>query len=247
MNTTEIIISFIFAFGIGSILYLILRDPVLMFKSLLRGLKFDRDFTLKIAFSPIWAPIWLIDKLFNLKLYIKNFEDASQPKSIKFTEYDKYIKVDTDDAYFIEGIVKAFYKAYDPNDYNHRLNGAVIKLARQNNYSLIKFEKDVDFNSFHAFIQYMDNSAPQNKVFHVKGVLINRQNRSDSYFCFVDTAFPLKLIGKTYRNKKMYVDYDPEKKENAKIYLNSNIDYFKNFNFDKFESDLISLEFRKLN
>lgn len=75
---------------------------------------------------------------------------------------------------------------------------------------------------------------------------MNKQNRADSYFCFVDSAYPLKLIGKTYRNKKMYVDFDPDQKHNERIYFNSNIEYFKNFKFDKFESDLIRLKFRSI-
>ena len=246
MDTFEIIIILIFIIGIGFILYLILRDPILMFKSLLLGLKSDGNWRLKILFSPIWIPFWLIDRLFKLKLFIKDFEDASRLKDIKFTDYDKYIQIDTDDSDYIEKIIKSFRKDYNPKDYNYTLNGAEIKLSQHDDFTTLRFEKNIDFNSFNALIQYMDNSAPQNRVYHVKGILINRQNRSDSYFCFVDTAYPLKLIGKTYRNKKMYVDFDPEKNDNERIYYNSNIDYFKNFKFDKFESDLIRLKFKDI-
>lgn len=119
-------------------------------------------------------------------------------------------------------------------------------MAKQDDYTILKIEKDVNFTSYHVLIQYIDNSAPKNYVYHVKGILINRKNRADSYFCFVDLEFPLKLIGKTYRNKKMYVDFSPDKKDNEKIYFNPNIDYFKNFRFDKFESDLIKLKFKNI-
>lgn len=246
MDTSEIIILLIFIIGIGFILYLILRDPILMFKSLLRGLKADGNWKMKILFSPIWIPIWLIDRLFKLKLYIKNFEDASRPKDIKFTDYDKYIQVDTNDSDYIEKIIKTFRNDYDLKDYNYTLNGAVIKLSQYDDFTILKFEKNIDFNSFNALIQYIDNSAPQNRLHHAKGILINNQTRSDTYFCFVDTAYPLKLIGKTYRNKKMYVDLDPDKKDNDRIYINSNIEYFKNFKFDEFESDLIRLKFKNV-
>lgn len=245
MDTFEIIILLIFMIGIGFILYLILRDPILMFKSLLRGLKGDGNWKVKVLFSPIWIPIWLIDRFFKLKLYINDFEDASRPKDIKFTDYDKYIQIDTDDSDYIRKIIKSFRNDYDPKDYNYTLNGAVIKLSQHDDFTTLKFEKNIDFNSFNALIQYIDNSAPQNRVYHVKGILINQKNRSDSYFCFVDTAYPLKLIGKTFCNQKIYVDFDPEKND-EKIYYNSNIDYFKNFKFDKFESDLIRLKFKDI-
>jgi uncharacterized protein YeeX (DUF496 family) len=220
-----------------------------MSKSLLRGLKADGSWRLKILFSPILIPTWLIDILFKLRLYIKDFEDASRPKDIKFYDYDKYIHVDTDDSDYIEKILKSFHNDYDPKVYNYTINGADIKLTQQDEFTLLKIEKNIDFNSFNTFntlIQYIDNSAPLNRVYHVKGILIHKQHRSDSYFCFVDTAYPLKLIGKTYRNKKMYVDFDPEKKDNEKIYFNSNIDYFKNFKFDTFESELEKLKFKNI-
>lgn len=246
MDTFEIIITLIFIIGIGFLLYLILRDPILMLKSLLRGLKSDGNWRVKILFSPIWIPIWLIDRIFNLKLYIKDFEDASRPKDIKFTDYDKYIQIDTDDSDYIEKIIKSFRKDFDPDNYNYTLSGVVIKLSQHDDFATLRFEKNIDFNSFNALIQYMDDSAPKNRVYHVNGILINKQNRSDSYFCFVDMAYPLKLIGKTYCNKKIYVDLDPENEDIERIYYNSNIDYFENFNFDKFELELIRLKFKNI-
>jgi len=246
MDSFELLIIFIFIIGIGFILYLILRDPILMFKSLLRELKSDDNWKLKILFSPIWIPIWLIDRIFKLRLYIKDFEDASKPKDINFTEYEKYIQVDTDDSDHIEKIINSFHNDYDPKDYNYSLNGAEIKFTQQDEFTILKIGKNIDFNSFNALIQYMDNSAPIYRVYHVKGVLINKQNHTDSYFCFVDSAYLLKLIGKTYRNKKIYVDFDPVKRDNERILFNSNLDYFNNFNFDKFESDLIRMKFKSI-
>jgi len=247
MDVFEIILILIFISGIGFILYLIMRDPILMFKSLLRGLKGDDNWNVKVLFSPIWIPIWLIDRLFKLKLYVKDIEYASKIKDIKFTDYNKFILIDTDDSEYIEKILKSFQNEYDHQDYNYTLNGASIQLAKYNEFTLLKIEEIIKFNSFNLLIQYMDNSAPQNRAYHVKGILINKQNRSDSYFCFVDTAYSLKLIGKTFDNKRMYVDLDPEKNAKERIYYNSNIDYVKNFKFNKFESDLIRLKFRNIN
>jgi hypothetical protein len=185
MEAFEIIILLIFIIGIGYILYLLLHDPVLMLKTLLRSLKSDGNLRLKILFSPVWIPIWLMDKLFKLKLYVKDFEDASRPKDIKFTDYDKYIQVDTNDSDYIATILNSFHNDYDPKDYHYTLNGALIKLAKHDACTFLKIEKNIDFNSFNALIQYMDNSAPKNRVYHVKGILINKNNCSDSYFCLL--------------------------------------------------------------
>lgn len=244
MDTSEIIIALILVLGIGYVLYLILQDPVLLLKSFLRGLKNDNNWKTLIIFFPIWGPIWLVDRAFGLKIYIKDFEEASSPKRINFKDFDKYILVNTVDKEFIEKVIMTFQTDFDPIEYNCNLGGSDIKMSDLENEIVIKIENEVRFDSFNALIQYMDNSAPQNQVYNVKGILLNRQNRAESYFVFFDTAFILKLIGKSYQNKRLYVYIDPEKGNNEIIYFNSNIDNFKNFNFDKFESMVTILNFK---
>jgi hypothetical protein len=246
MDTFEIIIALTLVLGIGYVLYLILQDPVLLLKSLLRGLKNNDNWKTLIVFFPIWGPIWLVDRVFNLKIYIKNIEEASKPKHINFKDFDKYILVNTNDKEFIEKVIKSFLDGFDPKEYHYNLDGSYLKMTDLENEIVIKIEKEERFDSFNALIQYLDNSAPQNQIYNVKGVLLNRQNRTESYFVFFDTAFLLKLVGKSYQNKKLYVDIDPEKGNNEIIYFNSNIDYFKNFNFDKFESTIKGLSFTEI-
>lgn len=246
MKIFEIIILLILVAGIGFLLYLILRDPIFMFKSFLRGLKADGNFRLKILFFPIWGPVWLIDKMFRLKLYIKEFEEASKPQKISFTDYDKYLLINTNDLLHIERILKSFQTEYDPIDYNYNLNGSKIRISEFDKNVIIKIEKEIEFASINSLIQYLDNSAPQNSVYNVKGIFLNRRNRTNSYFVFFDTAFSLKLIGKTYKNKKMYVDLDPEIENNELIFFNSNMDYFKNFDFDKFENEIIRIKYKDI-
>jgi hypothetical protein len=243
MDKFEIIISLVFIIGIGLILRLILRDPVLMIKTFLRRLKASGNWRLLVLFSPIWIPMWLIDRLFGLKIYISDFEDASTVKSIVFNDFDKYILIDTLDIKHIEQTLKSFHNAYDPNDYNYNLNGSEIKISKFDKFTVLRIDKSVQFDSFNALIQFIDNSAPQNRIYHVKGILINKINRFDSYFVFVDTVYPLKLIGKTYDNKKMYVDFNPDKEDGERIYLNSNIDYFKKLDFDKLIDNINVLKF----
>ena len=246
MDIFELIIIGFFVIGIGFMLYLIFRDPIFMFKSFLRGLKADNNWRLKILFFPIWAPIWLIDKIFGLKLYIKEFEEASNPKKISFSEYDKYLQISTSDLVRIENILKSFKNEFDPKNYNYSLNGSKIRISEFDKNVIVKIEQEIEFASINALIQYIDNSSPQNTVYNVKGIFINRKDQAKSYFVFFDTAFPLKLIGKTYRNKKMYVDINPENETTELIFLNSNMDYFKNFDFDKFKNEITKIRYKVL-
>jgi hypothetical protein len=143
-------------------------------------------------------------------------------------------------------VINTFQDDFDPIEYNYSLGGSAMKISDLENEIVIKIEKDVRFDSFNALIQYLDNSAPQNQIYNVKGILLNRQNHAESYFVFFDTAFILKLVGKSYQNKRLYVDINPEKGSDEIIYFNSNIDYFKNFNFDKFESIVTRLNFKDI-
>ncbi len=246
MYTFDLIISIIFIIGIGLVLYLILRDPVYMFKTFLRGLKSHPNWAVKIVFSPIWLPAWLIDRIFGLKLFIEEFEDASKPTKISFSEYDKYIFVNSADVVHIEKVLHSFESDYDPTEFNYRLNGCKIKTSEFGENLILKLEDEIEFNSFNNLVHYLDNSAPKDKVYNVKGILINKKIKSNTYFIFNDTAFLLKLIGKTYKNKKMYVDINPETELNDTIFFNSNMDYFKKNDFDKFENEIYRLKFKEL-
>ncbi|RIH65793.1 hypothetical protein D1164_09075 [Mariniphaga sediminis] len=247
MDTFDLTISIFFIIAVGGILYLVLRDPVYMFKSLLRGLKTDGNGKAKILFFPVWAPVWLIDKVFGLKLYINEFEEASQPVHVSFSEYDKYIIINTTGFKNIESVLHAFENDYDPVAFNYRLNNSKINISELNGTLILKLGDEIDFNSFNNLVHYLDNAAPPGKVYNVKGILIHKNKRSHSYFIFNDPAFPIKLIGKTYTNKKIYVDINPGGELNDTIYQNSNMDYFKNFDFDKFENETYRLKFNELN
>ena len=246
MDIFDLIISIIFIFGIGLVLYLILRDPIYMLKSFLRGLKSHPNWVAKIIFSPIWVPACIIDRIFGLKLFIKEFEDASRPAKILFSEYDKFIFVNSTSIEHIEKGLHSFESDYDPTEFNYHLNDCKIKTSKFGENLILKLENEIEFNSFNSLVHYLDNSAPQDKVYNVKGILINKNTKPDSYFIFNDTAFTLKLIGKTYKNKKMYVDINPETELNDTIFFNSNMDYFKNFDFDKFENEIYRLKFKEL-
>ena len=204
-----------------------------MLKTFCRALKAD-SLEWRLILLPIWGTIWLIDKAFGLKIYISEFEEASKPKSIVFKKYDKYILTDTNDLNFIKKAVK---------DFNLKLSA--IKVCIKGENAIIKFEKDFAFQKFHELIIHMEDLTPNNMTYNIKGILINRIKRSESYFVFDDPDYPLKLVGKTYKNKKIYVDlgFNTDKEI---IFYNSNIDYFKNFAFDSFEADLVRMKFEDI-
>uniref|UniRef100_UPI00321731BF hypothetical protein n=1 Tax=uncultured Draconibacterium sp. TaxID=1573823 RepID=UPI00321731BF len=177
---------------------------------------------------------------------MKEFEDASRPVKILFSEYDKYIFVNSTNLVHIEKMLHSFERDYDPTEFNYRLNGCKIKTSEFGENLILKLEDEVEFNSFNSLVHYLDNSAPKDNVYNVKGILINKNAKADSYFIFNDTAFLLKLIGKTYKNRKVYVDINPETELNDTIFFNSNMDYFKKFDFDKFENEIYRLKFKEL-
>jgi len=240
MDISEIIITLIFTLGIGYILFLIIRDPLLMIKSLLRGLKADTNFKLQVVLFAIWGTIWIIDKIYGLKLYIKELEEASIAQNISFGEFEKYVLIDTLDIDYIDGIIKSFQQESESDSCG--LKSYVLRIAEYGKNVAIEIENKIDFQCFNSMIQYLDNAAPKNQIYHVKGILINRNNRKESYFVFSDMAYSVKLIGKTYKNKRMYIDLDPDNGKNELIYLNSNIEYFKNFDFDNFDITKSSIE-----
>ena len=246
MNKFDLVISIVFVIGFTLILYLVLRDPIYIFKALLRGLKTHPNWIVRIIFSLVWGAVWIIDKMFGFKLYIREFEEASKLQQISFLEYDKYIWVNTTNLKHIKNVLKSFENDYDPVEYNYSLNGCKIEISEHRESAVLKPGKDIEFKSFNHLIHYLDNSAPQSIVYNVKGVLLNQRNRAKSYFIFPDMAFPIKLIGKTYTGKKMYVDINPSTELNDTIYFNSNMEYFKNLNFDQFENDIDKLNFKEI-
>ncbi|WP_461630702.1 hypothetical protein [Labilibaculum euxinus] len=246
MDTFSLIISIILIAGFGLILYLVLRDPIYLFKTFLRGLKSHPNWIVKIIFSPIWLPFWLIDKIFRLKIFIKKFEDASNPTKISFSDFDKYILINSTDLEQIKTILHSFEIDYNPPEYNYSLTGCKISTAESGEKLILKLGNEIEFNIYNHLVHYFDNSAPDDRFYNVKGILINKNVKANSYFIFNDVTFSLKLIGKTYRNKKIYVDINPENELNDTIYFNSNMDYFKKIDFDKFESETYRLKFKEL-
>ena len=67
MSTFDVTLILIFAFAIGSLVFIFLNDPVFILKSFLRGLKDSTSLKVRIVSLPIWGPFYITDKIFKLK------------------------------------------------------------------------------------------------------------------------------------------------------------------------------------
>jgi hypothetical protein len=234
MENTQIIFVIFFWIGIGLLIYLIFRNPVYILKGFLRGLKDHWNPFVILASSIIWGPIWVIDKIFRLKIFIAEFEDASSAKPISFLDFDKYISIDKNDTDRIIKVVK-----------KEKCN-AVITISQSGKNTILKIDNDIPFYAFNSMVQVLSHSSTDGSVSHAKGILIHRLKKEESYFIFYDSAFTLKLIGKTEENKKIYVDLNSKIKTEEKIYFNSNMDNFNKFNFEEFEENVSQLNFESI-
>jgi hypothetical protein len=238
MKPLEILIYIIFLIGIGIVLIIILRDPIFILKTFLRGLK-PNDWRLKILLFPLWGPIWLIDKIFKLELYIKDFKQASHPKQIDFVSFQKFILIKTGTIDSIKITIKNFYSDFNPNTFNYSLVGSRISYSQYGEQNVLKIEGHITFNTFNNFTFYLDKHFTQ-------GILICKSKMADSYYLQFDTYYPQGLIGRTYSNNKIYVDLNSGSTRIDMIYLNSNINYIEKFNFNKFSADIETLHFTEI-
>jgi hypothetical protein len=243
MNIGEVIISIALILGLGYILFIVLQDPILMLKSAIRSMQSGYNLRLTVLLSPIWIPVWIIDRIFNLKIFIKKFEDASLKQTINFGQFVKYIQIDTNDIKIINKVVNSFIESrlYENPDYDfHEL---ILNYSIKGEEIIIKADKGINQSKFYELVEYLSYASPKNRIFHIKAIFINCNNRADSYFLFAEPYYRHKLIGKTFKNKKIYVEINSNEES---IYYNSNIDYFKNFKFNNFINDISRLKYKEL-
>ena len=239
MTVIEILIVFVFVTGLTYVMYLIIRDPFYSFKAFLRALKPNNKFI--IVLFPIWFPIWLTDKLFDLKIYVNSIEDDSKEKNIEFKDFKKYIIVESSDIKKIEKTIQSFINEFDPKEFNYSLKNVEIKLYKLNESILLGLSDGIEFKTFNSLANYLSNGMTDSKICAVKGIGINKFNKYESFYINSERIYDLKLTGKDYKNKKIYVEYSPENESVERFYYNPSLEYVKNFNFDKFINDINKL------
>jgi hypothetical protein len=100
--------------------------------------------------------------------------------------------------------------------------------------------------TFKVLMRYLYNSSTNNKVWTVKGVLIDNKKIENSFYISITPEVSDKLLGLTYKNKKIYAKLLDESNDNDKIYYNSDIDYQKKFDFDNFLYEMMNCDFKKI-
>jgi hypothetical protein len=239
MTLIEIFIVFVFVSGLTYAIILIARDPIYYLKAFLRALKPSNIFI--IVLFPIWFPIWIADKIFDLKIYIKSVEDDSKEKRIEFKDFNKYVIIESLDKKKIEEIIDSFINEYDPKEFNYSLENVEIRFFEFNESILLVLSENIGFKTFNMLVYYLSNGMSDSKIYVVKGLVINKFHRNLSYFIVSEHNYDLKLTGKDYKNKKLYVEIIPENNSIERVYYNPSLEYVKNFNFDKFINDINNL------
>ena len=140
--------------------------------------------------------------------------------------------VNTTNIKYLEKVLESYIED-NKSKFSEKINNHFSFYKIDNNI-IIDSNKQIQIRYLYKLIFYINNSAPLNKLYNAKAILINMTQFSKSFFVFFDDAFPSKLIGKTYKNKKMYLENNIE----SILYYNSNIDYFNNFAFNKFKKDI---------
>lgn len=245
MSIAEIIFGTLIGGGILIFIFYLLRDPIVNIKFILRMLKPDR-IERQIVFFPIWGTIWIIDKVFKFHIYSDNLIDSSRKVQIDFADYEKFIALDTIENSAISELITSFILdafLYEPE---YSLEQTEIYVARQQQKILLKFEKEIDFNSFHALLRFFDTSLIGKSNQTCKGILLHTSNSALSYYCFVRGTETGSLVGRSKKSKRLFLQFTEDKYEVPTLYFNRNIDFVKSFNFRKFESDLIRFRFHKL-
>lgn len=245
MIVIEFIVFLFFAIAIVYLLSRFFRDPLLSFKSFLRALK-PSHYKLIVLLFPIWFPIWIIDKIFNLKIYISEIEESSVPKEITFSNYEKYIIIGTENSDAIVKCLFAFKQDFHKIEYNYDISKAEIFITTNKKNAIIRIDQYLEMKTFKVLMRYFYNSSTNNKVWPVKGVLIDNKEIENSFYISITPEVSDKLVGLTYKNKKIYAKLLDESNDNDKIYYNSDIDYQKKFDFDNFFNEMMNCDFKKI-
>ncbi len=245
MSTFDVTLILIFAFAIGSLVFVFLNDPVFILKSFLRGLKDSTSLKVRIVSLPIWGPFYITDKIFKLKIFVNSFEDASEPQSIIFSDFIKFILIKANGPINIVSILHAFQEEYDQDVYDYSLKGCECKVAHHNEDIILTFNNQIKLSTIIQLILFIENSAPQHAMYHVKAIFLHAGEIEKSFFIFYNPAYTDILVGKTFTNERIYVDLSSESNADSSdiININSNIDNFSNLNFEEFDTMVSGLKF----
>ena len=247
MDVFGTIIFIIIIALIGWAIITFLKDPILMLKSFLRGLK-GGSIRLAILSFPIWGFFWLIDKALNLGIFIKTIEEASEPYNIEFSKYEKYILLNETDLTEILKVFTRFNDSFDKEEYNYSIAETLISFSLLRKETIIKLTGKLEFETFKHLINLLSNHQNGKTLYSPIGIMIGKHH-FDSFYLYKDLQYDFELVGRNKLGyKKIYskLDLGEDTESVDKIFYNSNFEISKGFDFDKFIGQVGAARFEEL-
>lgn len=245
MRLTDFLFAFLFIIGLGYLIYIVVDDPIRIFRSLFRCFKPN---TGKIVWRIIKAPFWIIilffDYFFKLGIDIKHYTEVSKEIDFKYSNYDNVIIIETNNLSFIENQMRIIKRNIKNDNMDYDLSQIIFEYAIVNNRTYIKM-KNGNFAVFKTIVSYLDNIDENSRIIRTRGILKSRLNVKDSICFEYEIYYSSILIGKDYRGRKLYVTINCRNINDSKYYYNSEIDKMSYFKLSKAIEEIESLNFNK--
>jgi len=248
MDTFGIIIFVIIISLIGWLIFIFLKDPILMLKSFLRGLK-TGNIRLAILTFPIWGFFWIIDKILDLGIFIKNIEEASIPFEIEFPKYKSFILLNDTDLVEISNVLTRFMESFDKDEYNYSISETAFSFSLLRKETILKVTGKLEFETFKHLINFLSNHQNGKILYSPIGIMVGKSHIDNSFYIYKDWNYDFELIGRNKAGyKKIYskLDLGEDTKSIDKIFYNSNFEISKGFDFDKFIEQAGAARFEEL-
>lgn len=227
------------------IFYLILREPVLLIKSMLRGMK-DVSSRLQIVLIFIWGPIWLVDKIFGFKIFINEIEEASVKFEIQKDDYLKYCIIEGVKLEDLKAQIDDFITDCKSNTSLGEFDYSLFKMTHEKDQIILVFSSSINLKAIVELHAILANCQIEDKLLNVKTVFVHGKNIRKSFYLLSKFDSKSWLVGKNGMGRKLYVDTYSNDINNGCMYYNSNIEYIKMFNFRRFKQLVKNAHFKPL-
>jgi hypothetical protein len=232
-----------------SLVYVLVKNPKEILYSILRGLKSDRiDFL--ILLSPLWIPVYLLDKQFKLGIYkSEDNEDSidedlvytsTKTLNIDFSQYQKYIFINPTNLKELNKAIADCFEITPEEDFKG------IKYNCNQNKYILKISDHCNFYNFNYLIQWFNTELnKETKNIEIFGLALNKSISMESFYVASDTTGQHinSLTGKTFAGDKfsIYLFDDFEKTE--KLEINNKIKLDLELEINSLTTDFSNLEF----
>lgn len=234
MSLPELFINVLLIGSVAYIFYLILREPILLLKSLIRGLK-DVSSPMQILLVFIWGPIWIIDKIFGLKIFINETEEASVKFEIQKDDYTKYCIIEGVNLEDLKAQIDDFITDCKSDTSLGKFDYSLFKLVQNIDGVILFFPNSVNLKAIFELHTILANYQIEDKLLYIRSVFLNNKKTRKSFYLLSRFDSKSWLVGKNGLGKKLYVDVYSNDINDGCLHYNSNLDYISSFNLWKFK------------